>query len=501
VVSAPSNLATTPGSTRQVASAVRRSRRIPLPLLVVLAATFVMGLAWTFAVPALQGADEGGHFAYVQQIADAHHVPWTNGPTLERDNPGAVSGEQLWAWTGAGLQPLRGNLADRPLWTPADEQIYDAGARGLPRGNGASNPAFNNPPLYYLSAVVPYDIVGGSFFDRLYALRLYNVVLLVLLVALTWLIAGEVFGRRRELQFVAAAAVALQPVLLDVTTKVTPDALLGVLAGCALYLMALIVNRGPSWRLIALLALSVAAAAFTHVRGVGLAPPALLAVGLSWWRHRAPRSEASAHRSRPAWIPVAVWAGVAFLVLIAVSAYATRWQWGQLDGFWSYLWQFYLPRLPGMTTPLGPAWGADQVYLDRFLATFVQFEVGFPNEVRDWLRLGIYAGLVLVVVAAWRHRRVLGQRRDVVVVMVVAIVLVILSLHAAAFNALLVNPADPVITGRYILMLVPLFGVGVAAGMSALSGRARAVATGALLAGGFLLQLTAFGLIVARFYA
>jgi hypothetical protein len=273
-----------------------------------------------------------------------------------------------------------------------------------------------------------------------------------------------------------------------------------VFAGCALYVMALIVNRGLSWRLLALLGLSVLAASLTHVRGVGLAAPAVLAVGLAWWRHRTPRDE-PARAPRPAWVPIAAWAGVAVLILVAVSAYATRWQWGQLDGFWSYLWQFYLPRLPGMTTPLGPAWGVDQVYLDRFLSTFVQFEVGFPQELRDGLRWAIYAGLVLVVVAAWRHRRALGARRDVVIVMVAAILLVILSLHAAAFRALLVNPADPVITGRYLLMLIPLFGVGVAAAMSALSGRARAVATGGLLAGGFLLQLTAFGLIVARFYA
>ena len=42
----------------------------------------------------------------------------------------------------------------------------------------------------------------------------------------------------------------LQPVLLDVTTRVTPDALLNALGALALYLMAVIVRRGPSrWRL------------------------------------------------------------------------------------------------------------------------------------------------------------------------------------------------------------------------------------------------------------
>jgi hypothetical protein len=83
----------------------------------------------------------------------------------------------------------------------------------------------------------------------------------------------------------------------------------------------------------------------------------------------------------------------------------------------------------------------------------------------------------------------------------VAHVLVVLSLHAAAFRALLETPADPVLTGRYLLMIVPLFGLGVAAALSALPGRLRAAATGGLLAGGVLLQIGALGIVVARFYA
>jgi hypothetical protein len=150
---------------------------------------------------------------------------------------------------------------------------------------------------------------------------------------------------------------------------------------------------------------------------------------------------------------------------------------------------------------VGPSWGAQQVYLDRFFSTFVQFEVGFPDDLRSALRVAIWTGLALVVAAAWRHRAALAARRDVVVVLVVTLVLAILSLHAAAFRSLLVNPADPVITGRYLLMLVPLFGIGVAAAMSALPRRVRGAVTGAVLAGAVLLQLSAFGLVVARFYA
>jgi 4-amino-4-deoxy-L-arabinose transferase-like glycosyltransferase len=484
---------------------VRRARRIPAPLLALLVVVVVEGLAWTFAVPALQGADEGAHLSYVTEIARDHEIPWRHSDygLLEDEYPPSVSKEQATAWVWAGLEPLRGNRAARPLWTETDEAIWrarDATLSDAERSDAIGSQAWRNPPLYYLSAAVPYAIAGGSLFDRLYAVRLYNVVLLLATVALTWLLAGEVFGRRRALQAVAAGAVALHPTLLDVMTRVTPDALLSALAASALYLMALVVRRGPQWRLVLLLALAVVAAALTQARGLGLAVPAAFAVGLAWWRR--PESPARGHgpSPRPAlrWL---AWAGVAAAMLVAVAFYATGWQLRELPGFWSYLWQFYLPALPGMTPPNGPEWDVSNVYLDRFLATFVQFEVGFPDDLRAALRLAVYAGLALVAVAAVRHRDALRERLDVVAVLVVALVLSILALHAAAFREMLQNPVDPIITGRYLLMLIPLFGVGVAAATTALPGRVRALGTGALVAAMALLQLSALGIVVARFYA
>ena len=54
-------------------------RRLPAPLLALLAVTALEGLAWLVAMPAFQGPDEGRHIAYVQKIADAHTIPWRSG--------------------------------------------------------------------------------------------------------------------------------------------------------------------------------------------------------------------------------------------------------------------------------------------------------------------------------------------------------------------------------------------------------------------------------------
>lgn len=212
---------------------------------------------------------------------------------------------------------------------------------------------------------------------------------------------------------------------------------------------------------------------------------------------------ASPARRRSRWRPAvaAAWVGGAIVVLVVVAVWATRFRFGELTGFWSYLWQFYLPRLPGMHAPVGSEWGVQQVYLDRFFGTFVQFEVGFPRDLLDAIRAAIWVALVLIAVALWRRRRLVAECAPALIVLIVAAVLLILSLHAAAFRSLLVNPADPVITGRYLLMLVPLYGLAIAGATTALPGRIRAAAGGAVLAALVLLQLSAFGLVVARFYA
>jgi uncharacterized membrane protein len=86
-------------------------------------------------------------------------------------------------------------------------------------------------------------------------------------------------------------------------------------------------------------------------------------------------------------------------------------------------------------------------------------------------------------------------------VLVFALVGAVYFLHGAAFHSLVTDPLDPVITGRYVLGFLPLMGIGIALAVTALSRRLGAGVGAAVLAGGALLQLSALGLVVARFYA
>jgi 4-amino-4-deoxy-L-arabinose transferase-like glycosyltransferase len=475
-----------------------RLRRLPAPLLVLLALTLVEGLAWTFANPPLQNADEAGHVAYVQKIVDAQDLPWRRSVGTPRDDPRQYSTELRAAALWSGLEPLRGNLAARPLWTGTDERLWHRVEDDLPPGSrddGGVATTFSNPPLYYLYASLPYAATAwASTFSRQEAMRLANIPFLLGAVALTWLLAWQLLGRSAWLATVAAGAVALQPVLVSVVTGVTPDGLLIFLYALGLELVVLVMTRGPTRRLALGLAAVCAAAALTQGRGLPLAVVAALALALSWWRSHPPER----HRR----LILAGAAGAAVLALILVLAYVERGLTAdRTKQFASYLWQFYLRPFSFMSPPIFPNWGFRQVFIERFYGTFDQFEVGFSKWLFDLLKWGSVAGLLLVARAVVVRWAALRRRWDLALVLAAAFLVPLFALHAQAYHGLLIDPGDPVMTGRYLLPLIPLFGLAIAFALSAMSRPTGRVLGGALLGSMALLQLTGLGLLTLRFYA
>jgi hypothetical protein len=66
---------------------------------------------------------------------------------------------------------------------------------------------------------------------------------------------------------------------------------------------------------------------------------------------------------------------------------------------------------------------------------------------------------------------------------------------------MLAQPGDPIVTARYLLPLLPLFGVAVVVIAKALPPRAAGAFAGLVVAAGVALQLGSIGLLVERFYA
>src|SRR4051794_26327103 len=248
-----------------------RELRLPGPLLLLLALTFLPGLAGVAGTPPLQGPDEEAHLGYVQYLAETGNAPSGAGPGTPD------SREVVAARTAYGLRRLIGNVSARPLWGGHVSERFTHADRA--NGSGG-NPMAKNPPLYYAYEAIPYRVFRGTgIVDRQLWMRVASVLLGVLTVALTWLIAAELTARE-WVRFTAAAAVALHPQLSFITATINPDALLVALTTAFVLAAVRVLRRGPSVGWMVALGATAGAAALTHGRGFALVPAAVVVVAL-----------------------------------------------------------------------------------------------------------------------------------------------------------------------------------------------------------------------------
>jgi 4-amino-4-deoxy-L-arabinose transferase-like glycosyltransferase len=495
----------------------RRSLRPPESLVALLVAAFVVACTWALIVPPWQVPDEEAHFAYVQSLAERHRLP---GDPFTRQG----STEQRLATALSRADLIRGAPSRKPEWDAAiyrqwrrlDEALPDSARRD---GGGPSR-ARNNPPAYYLFEVPPYLLASeGDIFARLYLARLWSALLVLVTVSATWLLVGEMMCRDRLLQSCAAAAVGLQPMVSFISGSVNPDAMLLAAWSVALWLGVRLLTSGlTAANAIALIA-AVSTAAAVKAAGYALLPAAGFALAVSLVRAGGLRKVLFA-------------AGVAMAAAVAIALATASTTLGSavgnlqllpdglasVRGFASYLWQFYLPRAPfmgelhalpslaGYTT-----WAADS------WAAFGWGEVRFPGPI-----YGAAAAVAAVVVSAavvrvlrWPH----GNDKAAVVFLALAAAALLAGLHwtdyrvatgDSDFSRALVDARqiplngqadNPVLKGRYLLPLAPLWGLAWAYALCWLPATRRGAAAAVLLACLLVVQVAALGLVAGRFYA
>jgi Dolichyl-phosphate-mannose-protein mannosyltransferase len=491
-----------PPQTQRRAGRIRRARATlaatPGELRALLAVAAVLSLAWAIAMAPFQAPDELEHFGYAQRLAETGKRP---SATSGRQS---VSAEETEAVRRLSLFTLRGVAAAREGWNPVEQREWRRAQNALPpsaRADGEGpNSAAKNPPLYYVAEAVPYQAFSWSgLFSRLFAMRLVGCALFVATVALTWLLAGELFSARWP-RVVAAGVVALQPELGAAAGAVNPDILLAAIWTAFLLAGIRVLRRGPTRGRVAAMLGCVAAAALTHGRGLPLVIPALFVLGVLFAR-------LPSHRRRV----VGVRAGVGAAALIALAAVAAvggayasvragiaRFS---LPDFVATTWQFYFPKLPLMGDRLGPDYGFRQVFIETFYGTYGSLEIRLPHWAMRFLQLASVGGFAIVVAMLVARWRAVDGRRLLVAFLALSAASLVAFLHLASYTALVTSKGDPVIVGRYLLSATAVLGLAVAFVANALPRRAGASLAGAVLSVGCLLQIAALGLTMTRFYA
>jgi 4-amino-4-deoxy-L-arabinose transferase-like glycosyltransferase len=478
--------------------------RPPAALAWLLLVATILGCTWALVIPPFQAPDENAHVAYVQSLAERGELPGDPGRTI-------MSTEQAQAADAANSDQTAQQPTVKPEWSDGRyKQWLERDERLTPAqraDGGGPNPASPNPPLYYLWLVGPYKAVsGGDLFARVSAMRLASVPFLLVTVLSTWLLAGTLFGPNRLLQLSAAAVPAMLPMVTFVSASVTPDGLLYALWGLALWLGArLITGRGGMRDVVAICAVT-ALAVLTKATSYALVPAVVIAVATAALRAG----------GGPRRLALTAAVAVAVFALFAAPWYVAarideRPVAGQLAGaapasrvdireFGSYVWQYYLPRLPfqARNGALGPYPQAYETWFRQGVGAFGWLETRWPRRVYQVVFLVALVILAGASVTLLRSRRTLDWM--LVLFFAAAALVLVAGLH---WNEYRLMEVSGVLSsqGRYLFPLLPLAGVVVAAAVRSLPQRLHPPAVGAGLGGLAVLQIFALALVLTRFYA
>ncbi|MGE4425285.1 MAG: DUF2142 domain-containing protein [Solirubrobacteraceae bacterium] len=480
----------------------------PAPLRALLGAVAVIALAWSLVTPAFMGPDEQSHFGYVQHLAETGGLPGTN------DGAEGFSSEFR---VGAGLSGM-GNAAQQPditmEWNASVQEEWKRRSSHPPEnrrddGGGPGNSAASNPPLYYLTAVPAY-LVGeaAGIFTRVGLVRLVSIAWLLVAVVGAWLLAGELFGRDRRAQSATAGVVGLLPMSQFIAGTVGPDTAVFAAWAFVMWLGVRLLRRGASVRGVFWLSFALGVACLLKAASYALAPPVGLLVLYVLWKARRRDVDPIDGRTFARGLAVAaaalvgtlgVWlvvARIAGVSAVGQASAVTGGDGGSLTGLFSYVWQYYLPMLPGMD----PAPGQPDlpVYRTMFITgwgAFAWLEVRFPDWIYPLLLVGCLAVVAVAARTAWERRTAI--RWPVIAFFALIVVGLVAGMHITEFNM----GGYGFIQGRYLLPLAPLAGLILAVALRGLPGPARTPALSAVLGTLVVLNAWGMGLAMERFYA
>jgi hypothetical protein len=486
-----------------------RVRAAPRPLAFLLVVAAIQVVAWTLVMPPFQAPDEMAHFAYIQHLAETGEAPEQTGGSGAN-----VSSEQGEAIKWENVHALVGVLGMRPGWSEAEERRWrevetsltdDASANG-----DGPNPVGQNPPLYYALETIPYHLApGGSFFNRFQMARLGSAAIYLAAIAFMWLIAAELF-RPLWARTLATAIVALHPKLAMLGASVNADILLVLAWTAFIYVGLRIIRHGPSVRRLAGAGIAAAASVLTHGRGLAILGALLVLLGIAYLRWR-PEPRLVLRGAALSLGIAGLGLAVVFLFTSGVSGGGTIYG-GEIGRIGekafnvrellSYVWQFYLPKLQFMQPSIGvPDYGFREVYIQSFYGQFASLEVEYPRFADDLLQVATILLLFALYTVAITHWGAVKRNWPIIAFLVLTGLALLTLLHVTAYNSMLINPADPLFTGRYLLPLVSILAIAVTVVVMALPRRLGAFATGGLVATGIVLQLTGLGMAFVRFYA
>ncbi len=477
--------------------------RVPKAAWVCGAVAWCSAASWGIVMAPFQVPDEPAHFAYVQRLAETGGLPTSNSVQY--------APEEIVTLTDLDHNEVRYNPLQGTISTPAQQQRLEHYlAQPIPRvGSGGAGVATAQPPLYYALQTIPYGLAsGGNLLERLALMKLLSAVMAALTACFAYLFLREALPAAPWAWTVGALGVALFPLLGFMSGAVNPDSGLAAVSAALFYLLARAFRRGLSPGLGVAIGVVTAVGFLTKLNFLGLLPGLALALVVLTRRATQSRGPRAAYRS------LAVCAGIAaspVLLYAVVNLFSNHpglglasiglQQTGKQGSIFkevSYIWQFYLPRLPGMANDF-PGLSSTLLWFNRSVGLYGWLDTTFPSWVYSAavVPAGVIAALFASGLVASRVAlRARGWELATYAVMSVGLLALVGADSYLEFPGRSGGYTEP----RYMLPLAVLFGAALALAARGAGRRWGPVA-------GVLIVLLIFGhnlfsqlLVVSRYY-
>ena len=419
--------------------------------------------SWSLITPPFLALDEPDHFAYVQTLVETGRLPSSANSEYSEEETVALEDLQH--------SQVRFRPAGHTIFSSsAQEKLESDLARGLSRnGPGGAGVATSEPPLYYALAAIPYEIgSSGSILDRLELMRLLSAFLAGLTALFVYLFLREALPRVRWAWTVGGLGVALAPLLGAASSAVDPDALLFTVCAAVFYCLARAFRRGLTTPLALTIGSLTAVGLVSKLNFVGIAPGIVL--GLVFLTRREARTAGRrvyTHMLAPA-LAIAVTPGVIYGLVNILSSHST---FGSVSGgaagltstqhsissAISYIWQFYLPRLPFMHNDFPGLLVTRQIWFRNVVGLYGWGDTSFPAWVYDLALVLVAAILALCVRALVLARLALRSRLSELATYACISFGLLLLVGASGYLDFPASPAQYA-DARYLLPLVVLWG-------------------------------------------
>jgi predicted membrane protein DUF2142 len=436
-------------------------RRVPAAAWLCALVACANAVAWSIITPPFQVPDEPEHVAYVKVLAEANRLPTQSGKfSLEE----GVALEDLRLQTVAE-QPENQSISSRAQQEKLERDLKrDDG----PPEEGAeyAGVAASQPPLYYALEAIPYTLGrGGTLLDRIELMRLLSALMGGLTALFTFLFVREALPRVSWPWTVGGLGVALVPLLGFMSGAVNPDSMLYAVTAAVFYALARGFRRGLSRASAITLGALIAIGLMTKLNFVGIVPGALLGLVVLSVREDRTLGRA-AYVSLALALAVAISPAVVYVLahvasgapalgIVSSAIHFTR---GSPLKEISYIWQLYLPRLPGMHQDFAGIFTAKQIWFKGYVGLYGWLDTPFPGWVYE------LALLPAAVIAALCLRELVagaGVVRARVAELAVYCVICVGLMALIGADSYLRFPSVNAEYGqvRYLLPLVPLLGV------------------------------------------